>query len=65
MSSHSRETLVRTWARLVKAQQMALASIESALKSAGLPPLAWYDALLELERAGERGDTRGTSRLGS
>ena len=55
MSSHPRETLVRTWARLVKAQQIALASIEDALKSAGLPPLAWYDALLELERAGERG----------
>ncbi len=55
MSSHPRETLVRAWARLVKAQQIALASIEDTLKSAGLPPLAWYDALLELERAGERG----------
>ena len=55
MSSHPRETLVRAWARLVKAQQIALAAIEGALKSAGLPPLAWYDALLELERAGEGG----------
>ncbi len=55
MSSHSRETLVRAWARLVRAQQIALASIESALRSAGLPSLAWYDALLELERAGEHG----------
>jgi DNA-binding MarR family transcriptional regulator len=25
------------------------------LKSAGLPPLAWYDVLLELERAGDKG----------
>jgi DNA-binding MarR family transcriptional regulator len=55
MSSPPRETLVRAWARLVKAQQIALGSIEGALKSAGLPPLAWYDVLLELERAGERG----------
>ena len=46
---------MRAWARLAKTQQMALAAIEQALKSAGLPPLAWYDALLELERAGERG----------
>jgi DNA-binding MarR family transcriptional regulator len=55
MPSHPRETLVRAWTRLVKAQQIAIESIEGALKSAGLPPLAWYDALLELERAGDRG----------
>ncbi len=53
--SQPRDTVVRAWARLAKAQQTALASIESALKAAKLPPLAWYDALLELERAGERG----------
>jgi DNA-binding MarR family transcriptional regulator len=39
-------------ARLIKAQQRALDSIERALKAAKLPPLAWYDVLLELERAG-------------
>ncbi|HEV2956377.1 MAG TPA: helix-turn-helix domain-containing protein [Xanthobacteraceae bacterium] len=39
------------WARLMKAQRTALAGVEDALKAAGLPPLAWYDALLELERA--------------
>ena len=50
-----RDTVVRAWARLVKAQQSALLSIEHALKSAKLPPLAWYDALLELERAGFTG----------
>jgi DNA-binding MarR family transcriptional regulator len=50
-----RDTVVRAWARLIKAQQSALLSIEHALKSAKLPPLAWYDALLELERAGDRG----------
>jgi DNA-binding MarR family transcriptional regulator len=49
------ETVVRAWARLMRAQQGALSSIEAALKAARLPPLAWYDALLELERAGEEG----------
>ena len=48
-------TVTRAWARLVKAQQLAQAAIESRLKAAQLPPLAWYDALLELERAGACG----------
>lgn len=46
------EAVVRVWARLTKAQQRALDSIERALKAAKLPPLAWYDVLLELDRAG-------------
>jgi DNA-binding MarR family transcriptional regulator len=49
------ETVERAWARLMKAQRSALGGVEHALKSAGLPPLAWYDALLELERAGAQG----------
>jgi DNA-binding MarR family transcriptional regulator len=31
-------------------QQGVLASVEQDLKKAGFPPLAWYDALLELSR---------------
>jgi DNA-binding MarR family transcriptional regulator len=38
------------WARLVRVQQALLAAIEAELKAAGFPPLAWYDALLELSR---------------
>lgn len=49
------DTVVRAWARLMKAQQRALRAVEQALKKAKLPPLTWYDALLELERAGESG----------
>jgi len=49
------EIVIRAWARLMKAQQSGLAFAEKALKAAGLPPLAWYDALLELERAGDGG----------
>jgi DNA-binding MarR family transcriptional regulator len=46
---------VRAWARLLGVQQLALQSVESALGKARLPPLAWYDVLLELERAGQPG----------
>ena len=49
------ESVVRVWARLVRAERLALGAIEQALRAARLPPLAWYDALFELERAGERG----------
>src|ERR1700742_1605923 len=47
--------VVLAWARLIKAERLALARVEAALKQAGLPPLAWYDVLIELERAGETG----------
>lgn len=42
---------VAAWARLLRVQQALLASVEAELKRGGLPPLAWYDALLELSRA--------------
>jgi DNA-binding MarR family transcriptional regulator len=47
--------VVLAWARLLKAERLSLARVEAALKQAGLPPLAWYDVLLELERASETG----------
>jgi DNA-binding MarR family transcriptional regulator len=47
--------VVLAWARLLKAERLALARVGAALQLAGLPPLAWYDVLLELERAGETG----------
>lgn len=49
------EAAVRAWTRLLRAQQTAQGQVEAALKRAGLPPLAWYDVLLELERAGVGG----------
>jgi DNA-binding MarR family transcriptional regulator len=42
---------VAAWARIVRVGQDLLAAVEADLKAAGLPPLAWYDALLELSRA--------------
>jgi DNA-binding MarR family transcriptional regulator len=55
MSDGPSEAAIRAWARLMKAQQRALREIEAVLKSADLPPLAWYDVLLETERAGRDG----------
>jgi DNA-binding MarR family transcriptional regulator len=52
MSEQPSDGAIRVWARLAKAQRTALASIKQALSAAKLPPLAWYDVLLELERAG-------------
>jgi DNA-binding MarR family transcriptional regulator len=45
------DAVIRAWARLVRAQQQALAAVEADLKAAGFPPLGWYDVLLELSRA--------------
>lgn len=42
---------VTAWARLVRVSQAVLSRVEADLKAAGFPPLSWYDALLELERA--------------
>ena len=49
------ESAVRAWARLERAQRAAQGIVERRLKKAGLPALAWYDVLLELERAGAAG----------
>lgn len=43
------------WINLMRAQQKILGAIEADLKSAGFPPLSWYDVLLELHRAGQAG----------
>jgi len=45
--------VVLAWARLVRAQTAVLSAVEADLKAAGFPPLAWYDALLELSRRPE------------
>lgn len=39
------------WVSLLRAHRKALGRVERALKAASLPPLEWYDVLLELERA--------------
>src|SRR5882757_10235350 len=39
------------WIRLMRVQGRLLLAVEHDLKKAGFPPLAWYDALLELSRS--------------
>ena len=51
MKHHPSDETVTAWARLVRAEQTVLEQIAAELKAADLPPLAWYDVLLELSRA--------------
>jgi DNA-binding MarR family transcriptional regulator len=55
MTEKPSKSVIRAWARLMTAQRLALAAVEGELKAAGLPPLVWYDVLLEVERAGSDG----------
>jgi DNA-binding MarR family transcriptional regulator len=52
---HPTEETVVAWARLIRARQLVVAGVEKDVKASGLPPLEWYDVLLELSRAPERG----------
>lgn len=49
------DAIVTAWARLMRVSQAVLSAVEADLKQAGFPPLAHYDALLELRRAGANG----------
>ncbi len=49
------DTTIEIWIRLTRAQQHILSAIEKALKQSRLPALAWYDVLLELNRADNKG----------
>jgi DNA-binding MarR family transcriptional regulator len=54
----SSEAGLRAWSHFLGAHALAVRAVEARLKAANLPPLGWYDVLLELERAG------GTLRIG-
>lgn len=43
------------WVAIVSTSRRLLESVEAALKDAGHPSLAWYDALWEIEKAGPDG----------
>jgi len=42
---------VDVWARFIRAEHRLLQAVEADLKAAALPPLVWYDVVLELARA--------------
>ena len=46
---------IRFWKALMTASTRLTEAVEAALKADGLPPLAWYDVLWEVEKAGEEG----------
>jgi DNA-binding MarR family transcriptional regulator len=52
MANEPCTSAVRAWGCLNRAQQAATSRVERALKAAGLPPFAWYEVLVEIERAG-------------
>ena len=54
MNTPDRETQA-AWAAIVTTGRRLLESVEAALKAAGHPSLAWYDALWEIEKAGPDG----------
>lgn len=51
MTDNGSHEAARLWVWLHRAERRALGEIEAALKAAGHPPLAWYDVLLELDKA--------------
>jgi DNA-binding MarR family transcriptional regulator len=51
MSRNPSEAVTRAWIGLMRARDAVLGAIEADLKAASLPPLSWYDVLLELARA--------------
>ncbi len=53
--THVSDDAIAAWTRLTTVSRKLLERVEGDLKAAGLPPLAWYDALLEIERAGPEG----------
>jgi DNA-binding MarR family transcriptional regulator len=44
-------TTTAIWTRLMRASTRIQGAVEAALKAEGLPPLSWYDALWEIEKA--------------
>src|ERR1700730_4953925 len=54
MADKEGEAVIRAWSHLLGTHALALRTIEEKLKTAGQPPFAWYDVLLELDRADGR-----------
>lgn len=44
------ESVELAWVRLIRAAEHVRSGIERTLKEYSLPPLSWYDVLLELDR---------------
>lgn len=47
------ESTIRAWTSLMRTAASLLEKVEARFKSAGFPPLAWYDVLWELDRTSD------------
>lgn len=47
--------IIQAWIQLHRVQRRLLDAVDKNLKQEGLPPLVWYDVLLELDRAKNTG----------
>ena len=50
MSKEPTKETIQAWIQLHRTHRLLLETVEHSLKSKGLPPLDWYDVLLELHR---------------
>jgi len=50
MSKEPTKETIQAWIQLHRAHRLLQETVENSLKSKGLPPLDWYDVLLELRR---------------
>ena len=50
MKKEPSKEMTQAWIQLHRAHRQLLETVEISLKDKGLPPLDWYDVLLELQR---------------
>lgn len=55
MSKKLTKETIQAWVHLHRAHRQSLDSVEKALKQNDLPPLDWYDVLIELHREKSNG----------
>ena len=55
MSKESTKETIQAWIQLHRTHRLLLERVENSLKSNALPPLDWYDVLLELHRDKNKG----------
>ncbi len=55
MTTDLNPNTMAAWVSLIRASERAISQVEGVLKDQSLPPLSWYDALIEVEKSGEEG----------
>ncbi len=55
MTTDLNPNTMAAWVSLIRASERAVSQVEAVLKYQNLPPLSWYDALIEVEKSGATG----------